>query len=397
MMRKISHQYSCMLSFSAAAGRTGVRTRLLGSGLLAYVLTMAFFGPSVAERALEALGCPGRWGSAETSCQGLALLPANALAPWLSVAAPVDTAFFLLQQSWPFIATWLALIALSMVFDWRQGTPGAAQPEAFQASEITAPALAASASFETRQAEWVRQKQVEQAHEQSAAQLSLHRQLLAQGKLWGSLSILFIALLGGGAFFCLALGTPLIGGLSAESVLQAFGCSDQSLMASNPWSGPCGFWTDRLAPYQTPWFGALLSPVWLFTQFSDVLLIWIASLLLLALLFVYRVGWSMVFKNTPRAFIAVGLIVFSAALLITLHQIFIAVSPPLQPIGDSGLGATVKAFEMVFVVATALVFALAAGLVALIVLVIALVRQFIKMREHNRLNASTQVKPMPPP
>jgi len=249
------------------------------------------------------------------------MLPANALAPWLSVAPPVETTFLLLQQTWPLVAGWLALIVLSIRSDRRQGPPGAAQPEALQGSERNAAAATGNASFAAQRVEWIRQKEAEQTEEQRVDQLSLHRRMLAEGGLWGSLSIAFVFLLGALAVFCVALGTPVIGGLSAQSLLSAFGCFDQSQMASNPWSGLCGFWVDRLEPYQRPWLGALFSPIWLFTQFSDVLLIWLSSILVLALLPVYRVGWSMVLKNTSPLVKTGWVIVFSAALLGQLYEL----------------------------------------------------------------------------
>ena len=313
------------------------------------------------------------------------MLPANALAPWLSVAPPVETTFLLMQQTWPLIAGWLALILLSMRSDQRQGLPHAAQTESLQASEPGAVASTANASSAVRQAQWIRQKQAEQSEWQQAEQLSLHRRIRAEGALWGSLWIFFVFLLGGLAAFCLALGTPLIGGLNAEGLLHGVGCSNQALMASNPLSGMCGFWIDRLEPYHRPWFGALLSPIWLFTQFSDVLLIWMASIVLLALLFVYRVGWALVFKNTSPVLKAGGLIVFTAAVLGLLYQLSAGTSPPVQSVDGSGMGVLANVVEMFFVIGAVVVLGLTAGVIALIVFVIALVRHSKRgkaAREH---------------
>lgn len=304
------------------------------------------------------------------------MLPANALAPWLSVVPPVETTFLLLQQSWLLIGAWLALIVLSMRYDRRPGLPGAAHPGSLQASQTRAVASTANVSYAARQAQWIAQKQAEQTAEQQTEQLSLQRRIIAEGTLWGSLWIAFALLSGGLAAFCLALGTPLIGGLNAEGLLHAFGCSDLSLMGSSPWSGTCGFWTERLEPYRRPWVGALFSPIWLFTQFSDVLLIWMASILFLALLFVYRIGLALMFRHISPTVKVVGLIVFTAALVGLLYQHTVGTSPPVPSAGEGGLGAGVNVVEMIFAIGAVVVLGLAAGLIALIVLVIALVRHF---------------------
>ncbi len=375
-----------MLLDPAASGRAAVRTRLLAYGLLAYCATWVLFGPSVGELGLEAFGCPGRLGSAETGCQGLAILPAYALAPWLSVVPPVDTTFLLLQQSWLLIGAWLALIVLSMRSDRRQGLPGAVHPGSVQASETIAVASTLNASSAARQAQWIDQKQAEQEELHRVEQLSLQRRIIAEGALWGSLWIAFVLLVGGLAAFCLALGTPLIGGLNAEGLLRSFGCSDLSLMASNPWSGTCDFWTERLEPYRQPWVGALFSPIWLFTQFSDVLLIWMASILLVALLFVYRLGWALVFKHTPPVVKVGASIMFVAALAGLFYQGAIVTPPPVSS-GGGGLGAGANVVELFFWVGAVVVAGLTVALITLIVLVIALFRHFKRARvagEHQR-------------
>ena len=116
-----------MSTNTSTKGQTGARTRLLAYGLFGYCSAMVFLGPSVAEFGLAALGCPGNGGSAQSGCMGLAILPANALMPWLSVAPPVESTFLLLQQSWVLIAGWLVAIVLSVRSDRRRGLSSAVQ------------------------------------------------------------------------------------------------------------------------------------------------------------------------------------------------------------------------------------------------------------------------------
>jgi hypothetical protein len=395
MMQKNSHGRACVMPAIAAERRVSVRTRILAYALLGYVVLMVLFGASVAELGLEALGCPGRPGSSETGCQGLAMLPAQGLVPWLSVTPPLETTFLLLEEAWLLMAGWVGLIVLSVRSDRRPKPPVDTQHEALVVSEQSAIASSGNTSYAAQQAEWIRHKQAEQAQEREAEQLSLYRRLQVEGALWGSLSIVFIFMLGGLAVFCLALGTPLIGGLSAQSLLHTFGCANQSLMASNPLGGFCGFWTDRLEPYQRPWFGALFSPVWLFTQFSDVLLIWMALILLLALMFVYRVGWLMVFKNSSPYLKAIGLIMFSAALLGQLYQMTRETSQLVQSFSSSGLSPAVNVVEMVVLAGTVIVLVVIAGLIALIVLAINLTREFTRRRAQARAVKTTPAKAKP--
>lgn len=376
--------------------RVSVRTRMLVYGLLGCIILMVLFGPSVAELGLETLGCPGRPGSSDAGCQGLAMLPAQPLTPWLSVVPPLETTFLLLQQTWYLIAGWMGLIVLSVRADRRPRPPVDIQHEALVVSEHSAISSSENTSYVAQQAEWIRHKQAEQAQEREAEQLSLYRRLQVEGTLWGTLSIVFICMLGGLVVFCLAFGTPLVGGLSSQSLLHTFGCSNQLMMSSNPLSGFCGFLTDRFEPYQRPWFGALFSPFWLFTQFSDVLLIWMGLILLLALIFVYRVGWSMVFKNSSPYLKAIGLIVFSAALLGQLYQMSRDTSQVVQSFGSSGLGAAVNVVEMVFFAGTVIVLVVIAGLIALIALAITLTREITRKRAQTRAVKTTPVKHEPP-
>ena len=357
------------------------RTRLLAYGLLAYCVMMILFGPSVAEFGLAALGCSGGWYWAGSSCQGLAMLPANALLPWLSAAPPMETTFLLFERSWFLLGVWLGLIALSLRFDRRGRTLKDLQPEALQMKAMQAPASTLKASPAAQSTAWIAQKQAEQAHEQMINQLTLHRRLLAEGAFWGSISFMIFALLIGLASFCLALGTPLIGGLSAEALLQTFGCANQ-LQTGNPWSGQCAFWSTRLEPYQMPWFGALLAPVWLFTQFSDVLVIWIISIALLALLAAFRFGWVWALERTSSLVWIGGLLLLGAA----FAGQFSGLSTWSSKSGtlSGGLGGTIDVVPALFVIGVVLLLVLVAGLIALIVLVITIKRQLWPGQDQKR-------------
>ena len=125
-----------MLFNFAASGRVSARTRLPAYGLFGYCSVMVFLGPSVAEFGLAALGCPGIGGYAQSGCRGLAMLPTNALVPWLSVVPPVATTFLLLQQGWMLIAGWLVAIVLSAQSDRSRQLPSAAQHSAPRTREL---------------------------------------------------------------------------------------------------------------------------------------------------------------------------------------------------------------------------------------------------------------------
>ena len=71
---------------------------------------------------------------------------------------------------------------------------------------------------------------------------------------------------------------------------------------------------DRLAPYQRPWYGALLSPIWLFAQFSGVLLAWMALVSGLVGVLASRLGWGPLLHETPLVVKAGGLALLFAAL-----------------------------------------------------------------------------------
>ena len=254
---------------------------------------------------------------------GLAILPANALMPWLSVAPPVESTFLLLQQSWVLIAGCLVAIVLSVRSDRRRGLSSAVQ---------------------------------------------------SKGLLPNVIVLLLVAL----AVFCLLLGTPLIGSLSAESILRTLRCSAPLLMDSNPWGGLCGFWIDRLEPYQRPWYGALLAPVWLFTQFSAVLLAWMALIAVLVLAFAYRLGWGALMNKTPILVKVGGLLLLGAALF---GQFYGLAAPPMR--SDGGLGGLAGVLPIAFTVGAVLVLGLVAGVVGLFALAIHVARAFKQMPDQT--------------
>lgn len=271
---------------------------------------------------------------------GLAILPANALMPWLSVAPPVESTFLLLQQSWVLIAGWLVAIVLSVRSDRRRGLPGAVQPHTPRTRDLRSAAAAAGSA-----------------------------PLVGQSNGWlpNVIVLLLVAL----AVFCLLLGTPLIGSLSAESILRTLRCSAPLLMDSNPWGGFCGFWIDRLEPYQRPWYGALLAPVWLFTQFSAVLLAWMALIAVLVLAFAYRLGWGALLNKIPTFVKAGGLLLLGAALL---GQFYGLAAPPMR--SDGGLGGLAGVLPIVFTVGAVLVLGLLAGVIGLFAFAIHVARYF---------------------
>ena len=325
---RIVHKKVFMPVNAARVGRISARTRLLVYGLFGYCAVLVFLGPFIAEFGLAVLGCPGNLGYAQSGCRGVAMLPADAMMPWLSVVPPVGTTFLLLEQSWVLIAGWLAWIVLSVRSDRAQALLGTAPPNALRTGEVR---LAAS-----------------------AGKASIARQ--RNGMFLGAIVFLLVAL----AAFCLLLGTPLIGGLSAQSILRTLGCSNPVLMDSNPWSGTCGFWMDRLAPYQRPWYGALLSPIWLFAQFSGVLLAWMALVSGLVGVLASRLGWGPLLHETPLVVKAGGLALLFAALF---GQFYGPV--PSQIPTHGGLGAMAGSAPTLFTVGAALVLGLVAGVIAL--------------------------------
>ena len=275
------------------------RTRWLAYALLGFCVAFILFGPQLAESGLRMLGCSSRGGMATADCSGISGLIARRLTPFLSTMPPVETGFALIQGFWGLLAIWLGLIVLGIRAGRDDSVTSPPPLSVAEPATTAAPASLAEperrTSWQAQQAEWIRSRQAEQQAEQAAEQRSLTQRLLAEGLFWGAVAALWWTLLAGLIAFCIAFGTPLLGGASAGALFNALGCTGHSSMVSDPCgAGLAGFWAERLAPYREPFIGAVMSPFWLFTQFGDLLLIWLAALLLLALLPVYRFGWRMV-------------------------------------------------------------------------------------------------------
>ncbi|MEZ5441232.1 MAG: hypothetical protein R3F15_07070 [Lysobacterales bacterium] len=256
------------------------RTRILVYGLLAFASMWILFGPSLAASGLELLGCSGRLGICGDRAGALSAW----LVPWLSAQPPVDTSFVLIEQCWPLLLIWMGLIVLSL--RTKRPRPAAAERAAvpFEQPAPTSAGKLPPVPSRPDHATWIHARQSEQQAELRRHKRTLRQRLQAEGLAVVSLVVACWMLLGGLLVFCLAFGVPLLGGLSAEALLGALDCSNPAQ------SSDCGFWLERLAPYRQPFVGALLSPVWLFSQFFDLLLIWLGLILLLALLPVYRLG-----------------------------------------------------------------------------------------------------------
>ncbi|MCB1588934.1 MAG: hypothetical protein KDI56_08535 [Xanthomonadales bacterium] len=267
-----------MFAVSAASHDVRARTRILVYGLLAFVSLWILFGPSLAAASLEALGCSGSLSGCGRQTNALSAW----LVPWLSARPPVETSFVLLTQSWPLLLVWSGLIALSMRSD-RNRTAASDRDATAPIDESGTPSTAVP-KVSDRTA-WIEARQREQHAESQLREQTLRQRLRTEGVGLLNMVVAGWLLLAGLLAFCFAFGVPLLGGWSSEVLLGALGCDTPE----GPGSA-CGFWMERLAPYRQPFVGALLSPVWLFTQFFDLLLLWLGLILLLALLPVYRLG-----------------------------------------------------------------------------------------------------------
>lgn len=276
----------------SAVRRSIGRTRWLMYSLLLFCAVALLFGPQLAAGGLDLLGCSARFGAADDGCSSPGL--AAWLAPWSAAAPPVETLFLLIQKCGLMLLAWGVLLGLSHRADRRPSavhTAAQAPPtETIEAGPARGGSVPVSAPVAI--SDWVKAREAEQkalAHEEHR---SLIRRLAIERSLWGGMALSSLALLGGLVVFCLAFGVPLLGGLSANSLLGAFGCTGVA-GASPDTLGPfCGFWIERLAPYREPFLGSLLSPLWLFTQFNDLLLAWCAAIIVLMMLPLYRLGWT---------------------------------------------------------------------------------------------------------
>jgi len=216
------------------------------------------------------------------------------LAPWTRAAPPVETLFLLIEKGWFALLIWMGLI----VWSRRAEARVAATADPVTATAADVPPLDRAASEAQRPAaqaplsEWVLARQHEQKAEALQAQRSLIRRLALERSLWGGMALLSLGLLGGLVLFCFAFGMPILGGFSADALLSASGCKPAPGISAEALGPFCGFWIERLAPYRQPFLGALLAPLWLFTQFYDLLLAWCAAIVVLMLLPLYRLGWT---------------------------------------------------------------------------------------------------------
>ena len=281
-----------MSNASSAIAGPSIRTRTIAYGGLAGSALAVLFGPQLAEWGLALLGCPLGYGAPGAGCGGVRAVVVGPLAALAGAAPPLETSIVLVHRLWPLLLVWGVAIVLSTRADRPLAEPAHADDQRAAGLGVAA---ATGLSAEQTRAQWVADREREQANDARVAQRSLRQQLGADTRFIGSIAltcwILICALLG----FCLAFGLPLLGGVSAEIALDLFGCgpAHDSMMRA------CPGLEQRFEPYRQPFVGALLSPVWLFTQFGDVLLVWLAIIGLLAVLPLLRLGIRPVFRSYP--------------------------------------------------------------------------------------------------
>jgi hypothetical protein len=220
--------------------------RALVWGLLLFCISFSLLGGVIAEQIMAMLNCQPHADYRTGSCSFLLNALASRIAPFLSAQTPLDYPFMLLHGFWGLILVWLVAIGLSR--------------HAYQNPRKRAPAAPA---------------RVPRAR---SLPHTLHQCL--QASFW----ILLVGLIA----FCIAFGTPFLGTYVSREILQALGCSPGSFdpMASACMSAP-GFWTTRLQPFLVPFLGQLGSPLWLFWQFGDVLIVWVVVIAVVLALKLY--------------------------------------------------------------------------------------------------------------
>ncbi|SDD34501.1 hypothetical protein [Aquimonas voraii] len=271
------------------------RSRLLVYGGVLAGALLVLFGPQLAEWGLSALGCPLGFGAPGAGCTGVLEAPARALVRWSQASPPLETAFVLFNQAWPLLLCWAAAVILSLRADRTRSTPAPASPRGGSPPHSTPQGLTPEAA----RARWIAARQHEQAEEALANSRALHDQLFAEAGFVGGVAFACALLICGLFAFCLAFGLPLLGGVSAEYTLHAFGCDAPAQAAMDPLARACGTLEQRLGPYRQPFFGALLSPLWLFTQFGDVLLLWLLCISALTVLPALRFGLRRLLRAYP--------------------------------------------------------------------------------------------------
>ncbi|WP_431095766.1 hypothetical protein [Polaromonas aquatica] len=220
--------------------------RVLVWGLVFFCISFALIGGVIAEQAMAALNCQYNANPTAGSCSFLQNALASRFAPFLSAETPLDYPFMLLHSFWGFILVWLVAIGFA-----RHASHNLRSPAAAPASTIPTTV--------------------------SPLQ-TLHATL--QASFW----ILLVGLIA----FCIAFGTPFLGTYVSREVLQALGCSPGGFdpLVSACMASP-GFWTPRLQPFLLPFLGQLGSPLWLFWQFGDVLIIWVTMIAVVFVLKLY--------------------------------------------------------------------------------------------------------------
>jgi hypothetical protein len=220
--------------------------RALVWGLLLFCLSFALIGGVIAEQIMAVLNCQPHANSQVSSCSFFKNALASRIAPFLSASTPLDYPFVLLRSFWWLILAWLVAIGLS-----RHAAQNPRKP-------VAAPRASVPSATSPRQ--------------------TLHRFL--QASFW----ILLLGLMA----FCIAFGTPFLSTYVSREILQALGCDPGSFdpLVSACMSRP-GFWTPRLQPFLLPLLGQLGSPLWLFWQFGDVLILWVVVIAVVLALKIY--------------------------------------------------------------------------------------------------------------
>lgn len=220
--------------------------RALVWGLFLFCISFALIGGVIAEQALAALNCQFHADPRAGTCSFLQNALASRLTPFLSAETPLDYPFMLLRSFWGLILAWLVAIGWS-----RHAAQNPRKP-------VTTSRAPVPAAISFRRA--------------------LHRFL--QSSFW----ILLLGLIA----FCIAFGTPFLSTYVSREILQALGCNPGSFdpLVSACMSRP-GFWTPRLQPFLLPLLGQLGSPLWLFWQFGDVLIVWVVLIALVLALKLY--------------------------------------------------------------------------------------------------------------
>lgn len=228
--------------------------RALVWGLFLFCISFALIGGVMAEQALAALNCQFHADPRAGTSSFFQNALASRLAPFLSAQTPLDYPFILLRNFWWLILAWLVAIGWSR--------------HAYQNPKaITAPRMPAATAV--------------------PMQRRLHQFL--QASFW----ILLLGLIA----FCIAFGTPFLSTYVSREILQALGCNPGTFdpLVSACMSRP-GFWTPRLQPFLLPLLGQLGSPLWLFWQFGDVLIIWVV---LIAVVFALKLYFAE--RTAPKA------------------------------------------------------------------------------------------------